>query len=187
MTNIEEKIQYLINKDLKLDKVIKTVGICKIGKNPQNIFSYLIGVIVGQRIRFSEAKKIRKQLYEETNNYNFTPNDILNIDWTKFNISVNMVETIKNVANYFIKNKLENNISKNNFDDLIKIKGIGIWTITTIMIEYNIDDNLFVHNDKHVNKKIKEIYGNVNIKDLLELWNPYKSIVFWYLWKYQLN
>ena len=78
-----------------------------------------------------------------------------------------------------------NNITKNDIELLTNIGGIGIWTVSTLLIEYGLDLNLFPLNDKHVNKQLKKYYDVVecNIEDFIEKWSPYKSIEFWYLWK----
>jgi len=182
---MEDIINKLIEKDDKFEKIVGKVGSCTIGKNKQNIFSYMIGVIIGQKIRFSQARKIRQQLYTQID-YNFTPQDVLNVDWNNIDISENIKNTILDVTNYVIDNNVKN-FNKEFFRNLLNLKGIGEWTVSCIMIEYNIDSDLFPLNDKHVNRKIKEIYGDKKIEDLLKLWTPYKSVVFWYLWKYELN
>ncbi len=183
---MDEIINELVKKDKNLEKVIKSVGECMIGKNKQSIFSYLIGVIIGQRIRFAQARNLRKLLYEETKNYNFTPQDILKVNWENVPVDENIKGTILRVTDYFIKNNVDLK-DKDTFYELIKINGIGKWTIESVMIEYNIDPDLFPLNDKHVNKKIKEIYGNKDMDELFDLWSPYKSVVFWYFWKYELK
>jgi len=200
--DINKYKQYLIETDPILARVIDEVD-NKIQhaygeqslNNKQNLFSYMVGVIIGQKIRFGEARTIRSNLYKLTESYNFTPQCILKTNLAKLNIDNEKKQTINNLAQLFIDNNLCNidnetiveKIKNNNImEQIIKIKGIGTWTVQTVMIEYYIDFNLFPLNDKHVNQKIKNLY-NKDIKEQIKLWPSYRSIVFWYLWKYQLD
>jgi 3-methyladenine DNA glycosylase/8-oxoguanine DNA glycosylase len=183
------QINSICNGDDVMKKIVDNVGECKIGKNKQDIFAYLIGLIIGQKIRFSMARKLRGKMYEETKSYNFTPQDILNIDLEKIGIGNPQKNTIINTTNYFIKNNINSkNPSKNDILKLQSISGIGIWTISTLLIEYGLDENLFPLNDKHVNSQIKKYYKikDNEITDFVEKWAPYKSFAFWYLWKNDL-
>jgi 3-methyladenine DNA glycosylase/8-oxoguanine DNA glycosylase len=181
-----------IETDKIMVNIIKQVGECKIGKNEQNIFSYLIGLIIGQKIKFSNARNCRKNMYEQTGSYNFTPNDIKNLtdnQWNIINVSVTTKKRIMNTVNYFINSNINiNNIKKENILKLNNIDGIGIWTISTLLIEYDLDKNLFPLNDKHVNSQICKLYNitECDIENFVERWSPNKSIAFWYLWKYNL-
>ena len=185
-------IEFISRNDNVMKNIIETVGECLIGKNKQSPFAYFIGLIIGQKIRFSSARQIRSNLYTETD-YNFTPQDILNLrdnQWDKIQINDNNKKTvILKVAHLFVDNNINlNNITKDDLSELHKISGIGIWTVSTFMIEYNIDQNLFPLNDKYVNKKIRELYGinDFDIQSFIDKWNSYKSFAFWYLWKYDL-
>lgn len=182
-----------IAQDETMRKVILQVGECKIGKNKQNIFPYLIGLIVGQKIRFSKAQDIRSKLYTEAKSYNFTPQDIINlteIQWNKISVEPHIKETIITTTKYFIDQNIgTDNVTKDDIIDLKQIKGIGDWTVSTLLIEYGLDLNLFPLGDKHVNKQIIKLYDitQKEISQFVRKWNPYKSIAFWYLWKYNLH
>ena len=187
-------IKHISHNDDIMKDIIQKVGECQIGKNQQSPFSYFVGLIIGQKIKFGMAKKIRSNMYTETKSYNFAPNDILNLtdeNWESIQIdSIQKKNTIIKVAKYFIDNKVNpNKIKKNDLSELHKISGIGIWTVSTFMIEYGIDNNLFPLNDKHVNKKLSELYNidESDISEFIEKWSPYKSYAFWYLWKIGLN
>jgi DNA-3-methyladenine glycosylase II len=167
------------------------VGECLIGKQKQLFFSYFIGIIIGQKIRFTTARKIRSNLYTITS-YNFTPQDILNLTSTQMSeIGINGVkQIIIDVATYFINNNITyRNLTKEEINGLTEIKGIGNWTIMTAIIEYGIDLDLFPIGDVHVNKNLLILY-KVEKKDIIDWakqWSPYKSVIFWYLWKYNLG
>ncbi len=173
-----------------METIVKEVGDCQIGKNKQKIFSYFIGLVIGQKIKFSTAKKARSRIYEYTGNYNFEPEDVLSLSndkWVGIGIENIQKETILLVSKHFLKKY--QNITKDDILELKKIKGIGEWTVSTLLIEYGLDYNLFPTNDKHVNKQLKKYY-NVDEKDIsqfVQKYSPYKSVAFWYLWKISLN
>lgn len=187
---IEEGINFL-SQDNNFKKVIESVGECKIGKNTQTLFAYLIGLIIGQKISFSNARKIRSNLYTETS-YNFTPQDIKSLSikqWTKIGASQMAIERIMNTTQYFIDNNEPVEFTKKFILGLLNIDGIGIWTIETLMIEYGIDYDLFPILDKHVNGQLEILFDvkQKNISEYIQKFAPYRSIAFWYLWKYNLK
>jgi DNA-3-methyladenine glycosylase II len=169
--------------------VINTVGECQIGKCKQDLFPYLCGLILGQRIRFRTAQTYRKNLYTLTGSYNYTPHDILTLSdqsWNQSGIDKNKRALIMAIAEYAQGHPLTDKESLNN---LKQFSGIGTWTISTLFIIYGLDLNLFPLNDKHVNKQLQTLYqiSEAEIPAFVDRWSPYKSVAFWYLWKYNLN
>jgi DNA-3-methyladenine glycosylase II len=187
---MQNTIDDLFENDAIMQNVVAQVGECKIKKNKQHIYAYLVGLIVGQKIRFSEAQKIRSNLYTETGSYNFTPDDIMNLsedEWNNIGASSVCKKRILNVTKYFM-NRTDEEINKNFILSLKDVDGIGEWTIQTLLIEYGLDMNLFPTCDKHVNKQLKELFDvdKKQIDTFIKRWSPYKSIAFWYLWKFNL-
>lgn len=166
--------EHICRNDVVMQKVIETVGMYSI---KQDMFAYLIGLIIGQEIRFTSARKIRGKLYEQIG-YNFKPDQLMNVDLKALGVPEHKIKTITSVAECYTDDMCLN--------DLKKIQGIGTWTYETLLITYRIDLNLFPLNDVHVNKNLKLLYG-VDKKDIAKFvsrWEPYKSVAFWYLWKY---
>jgi DNA-3-methyladenine glycosylase II len=158
--------------------------------NDQHIFSYLIGLIIGQKITFQKAKQMRSRLYSIFNSRNFTPQQILNLtseQWNIINVG-NKKQIILDVSAYAMdKDMYDVNVIK----QMTSIKGIGPWTISCLMIEYRMLNDEFPLNDVYVNKKLKELYNidisNINnIRTFVKKWSPYKSIAFYYLWKFNI-
>jgi len=186
-------IKDIIDDICKKDKIMNEIIINskhEYMNNKQNKFSYLIGLIIGQKIRFKDARIIRQRLYIEIKNNDFNPIDILNLtdeQWKKINIEQNKKETIITISKYLYDNKQNiENMSNQELLSLQKIKGVGNWTITTFMIEYGLNLDIFPLNDKYVNNQLKKYY-NIKTKEeivnFINLFTPYKSIIFWYLWK----
>jgi DNA-3-methyladenine glycosylase II len=146
----------------------------------------LIGAIIGQKITYKQAKKLRSKLYSEYGT-TFTPQDLYKKDLSYLGISPSSI--IANVTNYII----ENNIQLRTEDDINQLKcvtGIGNWTIETtlltslLIINTDASWNIFPFGDKFIQTRIKRLYGiNCNIEELSSKWAPFKSVVTWYLWR----
>lgn len=189
LTLKNEFIQHIIsiNDTLMLNVINTTI----LNESDQNIYSYLVGLIIGQKISFRMAQQIRSRLYSIFNSRNFTPQQILNLtvdQWKYINISEQKQNTIIATSHYAI--------NKNLYDihviqEMQSIKGIGNWTTSCLLIQYRMLNDEFPLNDVYVNNKLKQLY-NIdvsnpnNIKIFVERWAPYKSFAFHYLWKFQL-
>lgn len=155
--------------DTKIYNLMKKIGYLQPPKH-KNLFAILIGSIIGQKIRFTQARKQRQLLYielgtddfslddminrgilflQESNINNFTYDDIINKGFEylrKLGIDETRTETIKRTVS-FISTKGETYIL-NKVSDLTglkDVKGIGDWTIncTKIMYSLGVDDILF--------------------------------------------
>ena len=101
------------------------------------------------------------------------------------------VDIIIRITNHFISSNTQPT-KPNDIKQLIKIKGIGPWTIncTNIMYNLNADDNDFdneiLYQDLIIRRGIKKLYNITAKEDILKLsekWSPWKGLVTWYLWK----
>lgn len=67
---------------------------------------------------------------------------------------------------------------------LSTIKGIGPWTINAFLIWSRKDNNIFLYNDKWIQKNIIAIYGiNMNKMQIDVLWDGKLAIVSRFLWR----
>ena len=162
----------------------------KVPNYQKNIFSHLIGSIIGQKIRFRQARTLRGKLYQTLGKNNFEPEDIINLGVNGL-IEIGLENNIANLIYY-----VTNEIKLENLDDLDKlhqVKGIGPWTVncTKIMIDLtndkeNIQTNILLTEDLIIKRNIKK-YFNITLKkdinNLMEKWNPWNTIVTWYLWR----
>ena len=121
-------MEYFKN-DKVMVKVIESVGECTIGNNKQQIFSYLIGLIIGQKITFRKAQDIRRKMYEIMDNYNYTPGDLILLSddqWEEIGVESYVKDIIVRVTKKFIDDKIDiTNVTKDTIIDLKNIKGIG--------------------------------------------------------------
>ena len=97
---------------------------------------------------------------------------------------------IQNVYKYFQDSNYDF-ISASNKDvisELVKIKGIGLWSAEMFLMFILMRIDIFSLGDLALMNSLKVNY-NINIKDidavdsLIKLWSPYKSVASLLLWK----
>ena len=148
-------------------------------------------LIIEQQVSFKAAITIKKRfikLIDKKNN-----KDILSIKDEKLQsigISNRKVSYIKNTYQYFEENKIEFQKLNDNeiIKELIKIKGVGLWTAEMFLIFILFKINIFSKGDLALINSVKKNYQIENLDDLkleriTQKWEPYKSIASLLLWK----
>ena len=185
---------YLSKKDAVLKSIINNYPNDYLSIN-NNYFHCLLNSIIGQQISVSAASSIKKKFFSLNKNIN--PKNILKIDnksFRKVGLSKQKILYIKNIANFFIKNKkFIKNI--NNYSEieikkiLISIKGIGPWTINMFFIFGLGKSDIFPKGDLGFLKAISISYkkkipiSENQLQKLYNKWTPYNTIATWYLWR----
>ena len=182
---------------LKSDKVMSFL-IQKFGKEitlydryEDNYAKAISLLIIEQQVSFKAAITIKKRfikLIDKKNN-----KDILSIEDEKLQsigISNRKVSYIKNTYQYFEENKIEFQKLNDNeiIKELIKIKGVGLWTAEMFLIFILFKINIFSKGDLALINSVKKNYQIENLDDLkleriTQKWEPYKSIASLLLWK----
>ena len=190
--NFEEAFNHL-----KSDKVMSFL-IQKFGKEitlydryEDNYAKAISLLIIEQQVSFKAAITIKKRfikLIDKKNN-----KDILSIKEEKLQsigISNRKVSYIKNTYQYFEENKIEFQKLNDNeiIKELIKIKGVGLWTAEMFLIFILFKINIFSKGDLALVNSVKKNYQIENLDDLkleriTQKWEPYKSIASLLLWK----
>ena len=187
-------ILHLSNKDKVLKKIIDKFPNQSLELN-NNSFHALINSIIGQQISVSAANSMKKKLFSLKRN--ITPLTIKNInknDLRNCGLSKQKILYINNISDYFINNKnFINDISKLDDelvrDHLIKIKGIGNWTVDMFLLFTHGSSNIFPTGDLGFIKAISIHYkkdlplSEKVLRKLYHKWSPYSSIATWYLWR----
>lgn len=173
----------LVKKDPKLSKVFAKVKLDfkEIVRPP---YVALIGAVIGQKIKYPLAKKIREALFTSLGT-NFTLGDVGALpdsQLIKFGISRAKVQIIRDASTFIEENRLTLS-SEEEIRSLTKVRGIGEWTVTNILLVTMANLNLFPPSDVWMERKIRGIYGKVDTATLLKKWSPYATIVAWHLWR----
>ena len=185
---------YLSNKDKVLKGIIQKFPNESLKLNP-NYYHALLNSIIGQQISVSAAKAINYRFFEL--HKNITPNTVLKLNSTSLKacgLSKQKIQYIKNISDFFLKNKnFINNLKYYNDleikEKLISIKGVGNWTAEMFLLFSLGSSNIFPIGDLGFIKAISKQYKrNIPIDDsylkrLEKRWSPYSSLATWYLWR----
>ena len=164
--------------------------------NATDSFSSLAKIIIYQQLSGKAAKAIYNRWLCLFDNKIPSCEDVNKIEILKFkNIGLSNQKAIyiKSLAEYFLK--YGNNITFKNltdnqvYDELIKIKGIGRWTIDMFLMFTLFRLDIFPLADLGIQKGIKKLFNLQSLPseeymlDKAKDWQPYRSIASWYLWR----
>tara|TARA_B100001057_G_scaffold46568_1_gene41512 strand:+ start:3714 stop:4331 length:618 start_codon:yes stop_codon:yes gene_type:complete len=148
-------------------------------------------LIIEQQISFKAAITIKKRFSELIKN--LSDNEIIKLDnkvLQNVGISFRKVEYIKNVYDYFQKSNFDfkNSSDSDIVKELIKIKGIGLWSSEMFLMFVLMRIDIFSKGDLALINSVKINY-DIDPKDhktldkLIDSWSPYKSVASLLLWK----
>ena len=192
--NMKLAFNELMRIDPLLNQLILDYGLPK-DRTVPNEFSTLVKIIIGQQISRSAAESVFKKLLKKTI---ISPENILKLDITelkKTGLSTQKINYIKDLA-FKIKQDEINLVNFNNlprdkiYDILIKVKGIGEWTINNYRLFALQDVDAWPGGDLALQESVKQIkklnsrpnYNEMN--KLSEKWKPYRGAASLLLWHY---
>jgi DNA-3-methyladenine glycosylase II len=192
---MQQAIEYLSEKDAIFKLIIEKYGLPTIPKRPQG-FETLVLLILEQQVSIDSAKATFLKLREKIKI--FEPGILLELPDEEFRavgVSRQKTSYIKALS-IAILNKdidLESLPTKTTDQvrqELIKIKGIGNWTIDIYLMFCLQAPDLLPLGDIAVINTIKELL-DIHEKEAMEVhavqWSPYRSYATFLLWHYYLN
>lgn len=123
----------------------------------KGLFHNAVSAVVGQRIRFSQAREIRKKLYQILGDVQYSAEKLRETPDEDFPKGVN-IPLLRKLA--------EPNLV---YDDLRSISGIGPWTLKSIAIMTELDETLFLFEDAWIKARVKELVVGLECKEFGEL------------------
>ena len=187
-------IKYLKRKDKILAKIITYhKGDYLIIR--EKYFISLIRAIIGQQISVKAAQSIWIKFnhkYKNSSPKSISKVNIKNLK--KLGLSKQKASYIKNVANFFIQNRQRIKEWPNLHDDiiindLVSIKGVGVWTAEMFLMFSLGRPNVFPVRDLGFLKAVSINYNkklpisDMFLKKLKKEWDPWCSVATWYLWR----
>ena len=169
---------------------IKKVGPLKIKLSDMNFVDHLSKIIVGQQLSVASAAAIwaRTEILLKKNKYKKI-NNKLNINFKNAGLSRQKIEYLNGIIfDEKIKNLTKKDLRKMSDSDfyefLIKIKGIGPWSIEMSRIFYIGDADVFSILDlglknAHIRMFDKESYN----EDFYKEFSPFRSYMCLYMWR----
>lgn len=192
---MQEAIDYLLEKDAIFKAIIEQYGMPVIPKRPQG-FETLVLLILEQQVSIESAKATFLKI--KTTLKTVTPEILLLVSDAEFrNLGVSRQKTsyIKALATALINKELdlESLPAKTALqvrEELIKIKGIGNWTIDIYLMFCLQEPDLLPLGDIAVVHTIKELL-DIHDKNEMQVhtlkWSPYRSFATYLLWHYYLK
>ncbi len=192
---MKQAIEYLIEKEPIFKFIIEKYGLPTIPKRPEG-FETLVLLILEQQVSIDSAKAIFLKL--KAKEQNFIPEILISLDDEEYrNLGVSRQKTtyIKALSHSIIKNNIDlkslaTKSSQQVRDELIKIKGIGNWTIDVyLMFSLQSPDIIPLGDIAVVNtiKELLEIHDKQEMEIYVAKWEPYRSAATFLLWHYYLN
>jgi len=157
-------------------------------RNNSNHAIALCNLIIEQQISFKAAITIKKKFHDLiSNKSNKQILELENSTIQKVGVSFKKVEYMKNVLSFFTDNHLDlENLDQNEIEKkLIKIKGIGKWTIEMFLMFVVLKPDIFSFGDLALINSINKNYGISNkneISKLTQSWSPYRTVASLLLW-----
>lgn len=192
---MEEAFDYLKEKDTVFQIIIEKYGLPIIPVRPQG-FETLVLLILEQQVSIDSAKATFLKIKGSVET--IEPDVLIHIsdeEFRNFGVSRQKTSYIKGLATALINENLDlQSLSIKTAEEvraeLIKIKGIGNWTIDIYLMFCLQAADLLPLGDIAVVTTIKELL-NINDKEAMEShtqkWSPYRSFATYLLWHYYLK
>ncbi|RKS94463.1 DNA-3-methyladenine glycosylase II [Flavobacterium limicola] len=192
---MQEAIDYLLEKDTIFKSIIEQYGMPIIPKRPQG-FETLVLLILEQQVSIDSAKATFLKI--KASQKAIAPEVLLQISDEEFrNLGVSRQKTsyIKALATALLNKELDleslpTKTAQQVREELIKIKGIGNWTIDIYLMFCLESPDLLPLGDIAVINTIKELL-DIHDKDAMEIhaeqWSPYRSYATYLLWHHYLK
>lgn len=189
----QEEICYLMKKDKRLAEWIETIGPIQREVIP-DLFEALINSIAGQQISSKALQTVWRRMKEYFGG--ITPDKIEGcpLEYLQsFGLSGRKAGYMKGAAKAVINGELDLVQLRKLSDDevcreLVRLKGIGIWTAEMLLIFSLQRKDVFSYGDFGIRKGLQNIYHHKEItKERFERYrkrySPYGSIASLYLWE----
>ena len=192
---MQKALKHLYKNDSIFQAIIKQYGIPEIPKRPQG-FETLVLLILEQQVSIDSAKATFLKLKKAVKK--FIPKNLLQFTDEAFrNAGVSRQKTsyIKALATAIINKTLDveslaNKPAEKVREELIKIKGIGNWTIDVYLMFCLQSSDIIPLGDIAVVNTIKELL-DIHDKNEMEIytakWSPHRSAATFLLWHYYLG
>jgi DNA-3-methyladenine glycosylase II len=180
---------HLISIEPKL-KIVFTVNVDfqSVVKHP---YVALVGAILGQRIRYALAKKLRGKFYTLFGT-NCQAADVLSSSSSKklseIGMSTLQHDILIRVSQHIVDKQVT--LDHRGIKSLTCVTGIGSWTVNTTLLTALQDWDIFPDNDYFLKKRLQRLYGLAKmpsarqVREISLKWSPYRSYVCWYLWRW---
>ena len=195
--NFSKAEKSLIESDSKLGKVIENNGHLKFSIKKVDPFNELVNIVISQFISTKAAKGIKEKMLKQLNEESFKILSFKNLTISQIKnlgLSKNKAKSIKSLVLFFNQNPNSKNLyrlsEEERYDNLIKIFGIGKWSIEMFEMFYIRNKNIFSSGDAAIRvameelEMVKKTNDFENYDTYAKRWDPYKTIACLHLWHF---
>ena len=195
--NFSKAEKSLIESDSKLGKVIENNGHLKFSIKKVDPFNELVNIVISQFISTKAAKGIKEKMLKQLNEESFKILSFKNLTISQIKnlgLSKNKAKSIKSLVLFFSQNPNSKNLyrlsEEERYDNLIKIFGIGKWSIEMFEMFYIRNKNIFSSGDAAIRVAMEELEMVKKTNDFekydkyAKRWDPYKTIACLHLWHF---
>jgi len=189
-----EEAEKSLAKDKYLRPLVKKHGPCKIRPSKKkDYFLDLVDAIVSQQLSGKAAATIFGRVKEGLGKV--IPAKILSTPDAKFRdwgLSRQKTSYLKDLAKKVKEGdlkieKLDKLPDEEVMEELIAVKGIGLWTAEMFLMFSLARPDIFPVDDLGIQKGITRLLGmrisSQKIGKFAECWKPYQTVASWYVWK----
>ena len=195
--NFSKAEKSLIESDPKLGKVIENNGHLQFSTKKIDPFNELVNIVISQFISTKAAKGIKEKMLKQLNEESFKILSFKNLTISQIKnlgLSKNKAKSIKSLVLFFGQNPNSKNLyrlsEEERYDNLIKIFGIGKWSIEMFEMFYIRNKNIFSSGDAAIRVAMEELEMVKKTNDFekydkyAKRWDPYKTIACLHLWHF---
>lgn len=187
---LTEILDYLCKKDSKFHLIADEVNLPS-SRNLSDGFSLLVETIISQQLSNKAAETIFGRFLDRHNlRFGFQPIDLVATQKTIRESGVS------NAKSNFILSIRDELILKGEFfhelslltdeeveNQLVKLKGVGVWTARILLISLYGRLDVFPYNDGTLVTAVNLMgYGSKSIHEISSAWAPYRSVAARLLW-----
>ena len=195
--NFSKAEKSLIESDPKLGKVIENNGHLKFSIKKIDPFNELVNIVISQFISTKAAKGIKEKMLKQLHEENFKILSFKNLTVSQIKslgLSKNKAKSIKSLVLFFSQNPNSKNLyrlsEEERYDNLIKIFGIGKWSIEMFEMFYIRNKNIFSSGDAAIRVAMEKLEMVKKTNDFekydkyAKRWDPFKTIACLHLWHF---
>jgi DNA-3-methyladenine glycosylase II len=192
---MNEAIEYLSKKDKIFKTIVDTYGIPTIPSRPQG-FQTLALLILEQQVSIDSAKAAFNKLKDKVKD--FDPKNLIQLadeEYRASGVSRQKTTYIKCLAEAVLEKTIDLEILVHKTSDevrqeLIKLKGIGNWTIDVyLMFSLQASDIIPLGDIAVINtiKELIDIHDKQEMEIYTQKWAPHRSMATFLLWHHYLQ
>ena len=195
--NFSKAEKSLIESDPKLGRVIENNGHLQFSIKKIDPFNELVNIVISQFISTKAAKGIKEKMLKQLNEESFKILSFKNLTVSQIKslgLSKNKAKSIKSLVLFFSQNPNSKNLyrlsEEERYDNLIKIFGIGKWSIEMFEMFCVRNKNIFSSGDAAIRVAMEELEMVKKTNDFekydeyAKRWDPYKTIACLHLWHF---